>query len=236
MSDPRRTPGLSPVHIDSSSGASTEDAGRPGLSGREEQELLQRLRSGDEAAFVTLIDRHHGALLRLAQVFLSSRAVAEEVVQETWTGVVEGLVSFEGRSSLKTWIFRILSNKAKSRMVREGRSVPFSALGDADAQAPSAVDPDRFDSTGEWAAPPQRWDDETPERLMIRSEGLEFLRGAIEKLPQNQRLVVTLRDVDGLDSEEVCSILQISETNQRVILHRARSRLRREWETYLGGA
>lgn len=182
-----------------------------------------------------LIDRHHGPLLRLAQVFVSSRAVAEEVVQETWTGVLEGLATFEGRSSLKTWIFRILTNRAKTRGVREGRSVPFSALGDPAPDNEPAVDPARFRSTGMWGEPPRRWDDETPEKLMMRQEFVRALEAALEQLPPSQRAVVTLRDVEGLDSAEVCNVLQISETNQRVLLHRARSKLRRALETYLDG-
>jgi RNA polymerase sigma-70 factor (ECF subfamily) len=213
-----------------------EDLTHPPRSTPEELALLARLRAGDEAAFATLIERHHGALLRLARVFVSSRAIAEEVVQETWVGVVEGLASFEGRASLKTWIFRILTNRAKTRGVREGRSVSFSALGGLDSESEPAADPARFQSSGTWADPPRRWNDDNPERLMIRQEVLRLLEDAIESLPPNQRAVAVLRDVDGLDSVEVCNVLQISETNQRVLLHRARCKLRRVMEKYFNGA
>lgn len=236
MSETRRTPGLHPAGIDASSDDQRQEAASVTPPTAEEQALLARLRAGDEAAFAMLIDRHNSSLLRLAQVFVSSRAVAEEVVQETWVGVIEGLAAFEGRSSLKTWILRILTNRAKTRGAREGRSVPFSALGDPGTETEPAVDPVRFKPTGMWAEPPRRWDDETPEKLLIRQEVLHVLEAAMEQLPPNQRAVVTLRDVDGLDSVEVCNVLQISETNQRVLLHRARSKLRRVLEQFLDEA
>jgi len=172
--------------------------------------------------------------------FVSSHAVAEEVVQETWIGVLEGISRFEGRSSLKTWIFRILTNQAKTRGVRESRSVPFSPLGHSteDPEAP-AVDPSRFHSSGYWVdhwnSLPRHWDDETPERLLLSKEGLAQIEKAMSALPPTQRQVITLRDVEGLNPAEVCNILTISETNQRVLLHRARSRVRRALERYLEG-
>jgi len=206
----------------------------------EELRLLARLRQGDEAAFVSLVDRHHNALLRLAMAYVSDHSVAEEVVQETWIGVMEGLDRFEGRSSLKTWIFRILTNKAKTRGVRESRHVSFSTLGtsDEDADEP-AVDPSWFRTTGHWAgywtSYPQPWDEDTPEKLALSREGGAFLEQAIEALPPNLRQVLVLRDVEGLDPKDVCAMLEISEANQRVLLHRARSRVRRALEKYVEG-
>ena len=206
----------------------------------EDAALLQALRNGDETAFASLVDRYHAPLLRLAMAFVPSQAIAEEVVQETWIGVLEGLSRFEGRSSLKTWIFRILTNQAKTRGVRESRSVPFSPLGhDEDDRGEPTVDPLRFQSSGywidHWASPPRSWDEDTPERLLLSKECGQHMENAIEALPPTQRQVLVLRDVDGLSSEEVCNILGISETNQRVLLHRARSRVRRALERYLEG-
>lgn len=206
----------------------------------EEFRLLERLRNGDEAAFASLVDRHHNALLRLAMAHVSDRSVAEEVVQETWIGVLEGLDRFEGRSSLKTWIFRILTNKAKTRGVRESRHVSFSPLeGADDGSDEPAVDPSRFRTTGHWAGYwttyPQPWDEDTPEKLALSKEGATFLEQAIEALPLKLRQVLVMRDVEGLSSEEACNVLGISETNQRVLLHRARSRVRRALEKYVEG-
>ena len=206
----------------------------------EELRLLERLRQGDEAAFAEVVDRHHNALLRLAMAYVSDHSVAEEVVQETWIGVLEGLDRFEGRSSLKTWIFRILTNKAKTRGVRESRHVSFSTVGasDDDADEP-AVDPSQFRTTGHWAgywaSYPQPWDEDTPEKLALSKEGGAFLEQAIEALPPNLRQVLVLRDVEGLDSKDVCAMLAVSEANQRVLLHRARSRIRRALEKYVEG-
>lgn len=204
--------------------------------------LVERLRSGDEAAFVALVERYHPALMRVAQIYVSSRAVAEEIVQETWVGVIQGLGRFEGRSSLKTWIFRILTNRARTRREREGRSVPFSALPDfaADADEP-AVDPQRFYPPdhprwpGRWIAPPRSWED-VPEQRFLAQETRERIRAAIAALPASQRAVITLRDIEGWSSEEVCGVLGISETNQRVLLHRARAKVRRALEEYLSEA
>lgn len=208
-------------------------------STREEQQLLARLRAGDEAAFASLVDRYHSSLVRMAMVHVSDRSVAEEVVQETWIGVLEGLDRFEERSSLKTWIFRILTNKAKTRGVRESRHTTFSDVGgDEEADEP-AVDPSRFRTSGHWvdywASYPQPWDEATPEKLLLSKEGAGYLEQAIEALPANLRQVLILRDVEGLDSKEVCEMLGVSEGNQRVLLHRARSRVRRALEQYVDG-
>ena len=205
-----------------------------------ELHLLERLRQGDEAAFASLVDRYHGALIRLARAYVSDHSIAEEVVQETWIGVLEGLDRFEARASLKTWIFRILTNKAKTRGVRESRHVSFSPLGASDDGSDEpAVDPTRFQTTGHWAgywvSYPQPWDENTPEKLLLSQEGTTFLEQAIEALPGKLRQIIVMRDVEGLSSDEACNILGISETNQRVLLHRARSRVRKALEKYLEG-
>jgi RNA polymerase sigma-70 factor (ECF subfamily) len=195
--------------------------------------LVKRLLAGDATAFTLLVDRYHGRLLRLAMTFVTDRAAAEDVVQDTWIGVMKGLETFEGRSALNTWIFRILTNRAKTRALRDARSLPFSSLENPRDDPQSAVDPARFQSNGTWADPPRRWDDDTPEQLLMKQETVRDLQGAIETLPANQRAVVVLRDIEGLDSDEVCNVLEISETNQRVLLHRARSRLRRVLEEHI---
>jgi RNA polymerase sigma-70 factor (ECF subfamily) len=199
--------------------------------------LLDRLRAGEQAAFMELVDRHSGAMLRVAQLFVPSRAVAEEVVQETWVGVLRGLDGFEGRSSLRTWVFRILTNRAKTRGERESRTVPFSSLAarEADGDEP-AVDADRFTrpdggGPGFWAEPPRRWE-ESPERSLQSGEAVAKVREAVDELPPAQRLVITMRDLEGWPSAEVCNALEISETNQRVLLHRARSKVRAALEDY----
>lgn len=196
--------------------------------------LVTRLGVGDEEAFAVLVSRYHGSLIRFAMSFVSERSAAEEVVQETWLGVIRGLSSFEGRSSLKTWIFRILANRAKTRGKREARSIPFSSLKDPQSESDyePAVDPSRFTSRGSWADPPQRWTNAAPEELLQRQETMDLIHRAIGELPPNQRAVVTLHDVEGVEPEEICNILEISETNQRVLLHRGRSRLRLSLEQH----
>jgi RNA polymerase sigma-70 factor, ECF subfamily len=194
----------------------------------EDAELLARLRAGDEQAFVILVRRHHAAMLRLARGYVPSMAVAEEVVQDTWLGVLRGIAGFEGRSSVRTWLLRILVNRARTAGTRERRSI---AIGDPEP----AVDGSRFDATGHWAEPPERWIEEADSRLDA-AKMADRLRSAIVDLPDRQREVVTLRDIEGLTSEEVCSVLDISEVNQRVLLHRGRSRLRQALETEFGRA
>jgi RNA polymerase sigma-70 factor, ECF subfamily len=176
-------------------------------------------------------------MLRVAMMFVSSRAVAEEVVQEAWLGVLKGLDRFEGRSSLKTWIFRILTNTAKTRGEREGRSVPFSSLAGDTADDEAPVDADRFLGpgsrwAGQWASAPRSPRD-VPEDRLLAAEARARISAAIDALPENQRAVITLRDVDGFDAEEACDILGISEVNQRVLLHRARAKVRAALEQYL---
>jgi RNA polymerase sigma-70 factor (ECF subfamily) len=197
-------------------------------------ELVRALRAGDERAFATLLEKYGPSLLRLAQLYVSSRAVAEEVVQETWLAVLTGIERFEGRSSLKTWLFRILTNKAKTRGQREARTVPFSSLAADGDEDEAAVDVDRFagpDSryAGHWAAPPRA----VPEERLLAAEARERIEEAIAALPPNQRLVITLRDVEGLSADEARNVLGVSETNQRVLLHRARAKVRAAFERYL---
>lgn len=194
--------------------------------------LVKQLLAGDEAAFTWVVERYHSPLLRFARLFVSNEAVAEEVVQDTWLAVLSGLPSFEGRSALKSWIFSILANRAKSRAVREKRTIAFSELSAPGSESEPAVDPDRFTSAGAWSTPPDRWKD-TPESLLLHREALGVVDQAMAALPATQRAVVTLRDVEGLEAAEVCNILEISETNQRVLLHRARSRLRAALDRYM---
>jgi len=190
--------------------------------------LLQRLRAGDEQAFVVLVRRYHDSMIRLASSFVPSRAVAEEVVQDTWMGVLRGIGGFEGRSSFRTWMFRILVNRAKTAGARERRSV---AIGDTGP----AVDQSRFDEAGSWVAPPEQWIEDVDDRLRA-GKLADRVRSAIEELPARQREVVTLRDVEGLSSDEVCHVLEITDGNQRVLLHRGRSRVRQVLETEFGRA
>ncbi len=190
--------------------------------------MLERLRAGDEAAFMTLVGRYHDPMLRLARTFVHSHAVAEEVVQDTWLGVLRGIDRFEGRSSLRTWMLTILVNRARTTGVREARSV-------ASEDTAAAVDASRFDASGAWSSPPDRWTDEVEERV-----GAVALRGeilaALTQMPERQRAVVMLRDVDGLRSDEVCQVLALTPANERVLLHRGRSRLRQALESRIGAA
>jgi RNA polymerase sigma-70 factor (ECF subfamily) len=190
--------------------------------------LLAALRKGDELAFGSLIDRYHSSMARVARAYVPTKETAEDVVQETWLGVIQGLDGFEERSSLKTWIFRILVNRAKTRGERESRTRPFSSL-DTEAGADDrAVDPNRFNEHGRfagyWSAPPNARS--VPEDAVVLAELGQQLLGVLDGLPATQRTVITLRDVHGLSSAEVCDLLGVSEGNQRVLLHRARSKAR----------
>jgi RNA polymerase sigma-70 factor, ECF subfamily len=197
--------------------------------------LVAALRAREESAFEELMREYNASLLRVAQIYVSSRAVAEEVLQETWIGVLNGIDRFEGRSSLKTWIFRILTNIAKTRGQREGRTVPFSALERPDAVPEAAVEPDRFRPPdherwpGHWATKPEPW----PEERLLAGETRAVVERAIEQLPPAQRAVISLRDIEGWSSDETCNALGVTETNQRVLLHRARSKVRQALEDYL---
>jgi RNA polymerase sigma-70 factor (ECF subfamily) len=197
-----------------------------------EAALLERLRAGDEAAFEALVVRHYATMLAVAQTYVKGRAVAEEVVQEAWLGVIKGLDRFEGRSSLRTWILSILVNQAKTRGVREARSVPFATL---EGEEP-AVDADRFRGPhesypGHWRAFPGDWGRSAAAAVQDR-ETLRVVMGAIADLPATQQTVIRMRDVEGYSSEEVCAALDVSEANQRVLLHRARSRVRAALERH----
>jgi RNA polymerase sigma-70 factor, ECF subfamily len=202
-----------------------------------DRQLIDALRHGDEAAFGTLVDAHSPALLRVAMSYVPSRAVAEEVVQETWIAVMRGIDRFEGRSSLKTWIFTIMTNIASRGGGRERRSAPFSALAREEQGAPS-VDADRFLPAdhdrypNHWALGPTRWP--TPEEGLLSGETRRVILSAVEALPPAQRAVIALRDIEGWDSEDVSEALAISQGNQRVLLHRARAKVRAELERYFG--
>ena len=203
----------------------------------EEHALLERLRAGDERAFEALVARHYSTMLAVARHYVASRAVAEEVVQEAWLGVLQGLDRFEGRSSLRTWILRILVNKAKTRGARDARTVPFASL--APVGEERAVDPERFRGPedpfpGHWRAYPGNWQ-RLPEETLADREALDVVLATIHRLPPPQRLVITMRDIQGCEAEEVCEALDVSEGNQRVLLHRARSKVRSALERHFDG-
>jgi RNA polymerase sigma-70 factor (ECF subfamily) len=197
--------------------------------------LVERLRTGDETAFMMLVEQHQAAMLRIARMYVSTRAAAEEAVQEGWLGILKGLDRFEGRSSLRTWMYRIVANVAKTRGQRDGRSIPFSSLEGDDAG--SGVDPEWFQSQAErapggWRSFPEDWRG-IPEERLTAHETLAAIESAIDDLPPMQAEVLRLRDVLGWSSEEVRNALELTETNQRVLLHRARSRVRRALHGYL---
>jgi RNA polymerase sigma-70 factor (ECF subfamily) len=202
--------------------------------GGEEGRLLEALRGGDESAFSRLVDLHHASMIRVARLYVGSAAAAEEVAQEAWVGVLQGLERFEGRCALKAWIFAIVANCAKRRGAQDKRTLPMSALAEDD-DGGASVEPERFLSEdharwpGHWSQPPEAWG---AERLVSR-ETLDKIASAMEGLPPMQRAVMTMRDVEGLGSDEACQVLGISESNQRVLLHRARSKVRKALESYM---
>jgi RNA polymerase sigma-70 factor (ECF subfamily) len=204
-----------------------------------EASLIQSLRDGDEAVFTWLVEQYHPLLVRLARLFVREEAVAEELAQETWLAVLQGLDRFEGRSSLKTWLSSILTNKAKTRGQREKRSFVFSDF-EGNASDSPTVDPKRFNapSAENWAnhwtesAEPASWEG-IPENRFLSQETMDLIRRAIDALPETQRVVITLRDMHELSASEVCNVLSVSETNQRVLLHRARAKVRQALEDYL---
>jgi RNA polymerase sigma-70 factor (ECF subfamily) len=203
-----------------------------------DQQIIAALRAGDECAVRDLFRRSYPMMKRVARSYVASEAVAEEIVQETWLAVVAGIDRFEGRSALSTWIFSILTNQAKSHSARERRALPFSCVGPADAEEP-VVDPDRFQNDddawpGHWATPPRPW--QKPERRLLSLEARDELKAALAQLPERQRLIVVLRDIEGLSGEEVCDLLALSQENQRVLLHRGRARLRAALEEYMDHA
>jgi RNA polymerase sigma-70 factor (ECF subfamily) len=203
-----------------------------------DEETVTALRAGDENTFRDLFRRSLPVMKRVARGYVASEAVAEEVVQDTWMAVVTGIDRFQGRSTLATWIFSILIHQAKNHSARERRSQPLSSVASEGPDAP-AVDPDRFQTDdeawpGHWATPPRPW--QKPERRLLSLEARECLRDALAQLPDRQRLIVGLRDVDGLSADEVCNLLELSQENQRVLLHRGRARLRTVLETYVDQA
>ncbi len=209
-------------------------------SGPDENRTLALLRAGDEAAFLELVDRYAPAMQKIARAYVRDDATAEDVVQEAWMGVLRGLPTFEGRSSLRGWIFTIVVNRAKTRGVREARSVPFSALAHDEVQRDDpSVGPDRFAGPGEewprhWRDGPVPWTDRPEEKLLSR-ELRARIDAAIDALPAAQRSVIVLRDIAGQPTQDVCNALDLSETNVRVLLHRARAKLRRALDPYLTG-
>ena len=197
----------------------------------EDAALLARLRAGDEQAFATLLAQHDASLRRVARGFVSSPALVDDVVQDTWLAVIRGLDGFEGRSSLRTWIFAILANRARSRAAREARDLPFSAI---EPDSPT-VDPSAFGRDGRWRSAPERLDLE-PETGLLNAELRSHLLHAVDRLPATMRVVMTLRDIVGMGPEEVCELLENSDGNQRVILHRARARVRTALLPLVGSA
>ncbi len=205
----------------------------------DEAVLIDALRRGDEAAFAWLVRRYDAALRRTAAPFVKDRAVIDEVLQETWLGVIRGIDRFEGRSSVKTWLYRILMNIARTHGAREGRTRPFSAAGLASDGYAGAFAPERFRDAadewpGHWAAPPPRWSD-TPDLRLQARQTVDRVRDAVADLPWQQRIVVSLRDIDGCSADEVCTLLEISAENQRVLLHRGRAKVRSALEPWVGG-
>jgi RNA polymerase sigma-70 factor (ECF subfamily) len=187
-------------------------------------EVVARLRAGDEAAFTKLVSEHHRGLVRLARTFVGSEAAAEEVAQETWVAVLDGVAGFEERSSLKTWIFRILVNRAKTRAKRQGREIPFDVQEDE-----AHPDEPRFSARGFWGGPRPWAESDMDDKRIVA-----IVRRELDHLPDAQRAVVVMRDVEGLDAKDVCNVLGIQETHQRVLLHRARTKLRAVIEKELG--
>jgi len=210
---------------------------RASSTASDEAQLVARLRAGDEQAFEALVEEYYATMLSVARGYVRSRALAEEVVQDAWLGVLKGIDRFEGRSSLKTWIMRILVNIAMTRGVREARSQPFSSFAVDDDEP--AVDADRFRDAGDgfpghWRAYPRDWST-LPDGALLGRETLGVVMQAIEQLPDAQRVVITMRDVAGCQADEVCEALDVSEGNQRVLLHRARSRVRAALERHFDG-
>ena len=193
----------------------------------DDAELVARLRAGDEAAFVMLVDQFHAPMLRFASTFVPSRAIAEEVVQESWLGVVRGISRFEGRSTLRTWLFSIVANCARRTGARERRQMPV------DFDDERGVPEERFGRNGEWTSPPVPWADDAVERIAA-TQVVASIRGCFDSLPAAQRQAVLLRDFEGLPSSEVCGLLGISEGNLRVLLHRGRARIRNQVELDVG--
>jgi RNA polymerase sigma-70 factor (ECF subfamily) len=201
-----------------------------GWAGKPEQELVAALVDGDQQAFAWIVRKYWKSMHRVASGLLRSETVAAEVVQETWEAVFKEIGGFRGEASLRNWIFRILVNRAKRVGKKEARSIPFSDLARRDAEDDRRDPVDEFTRMGRWRSPVHGWRLIDPQNEAMNRQGLEFLSRELSKLPETQRVVVTMRDVEGLDSKEVCALLEISEANQRVLLHRGRTALRRALE------
>jgi RNA polymerase sigma-70 factor (ECF subfamily) len=216
-------------------GSAGDGGGEGPARGGGEEELVGRLRHGDEDAFSEVVERHHPAMMRLARSIVRDAAVAEEVVQDAWLGMLRGIGSFAFRSSLRTWLFRILVNRARTAARRESRSVPFSAAsGEAAGEEERLFDESEFRhplAPGHWTRPVRSWG-RSPEDEVLGAESRAVLELALEELPPSQRAVITLRDVEGWSAEETCNILELSGVHQRVLLHRARTKVRRALERY----
>jgi RNA polymerase sigma-70 factor (ECF subfamily) len=207
----------------------------PSTPATDDQSLVERAQAGDEEAYAILVRRYSPSMVRLARMYVPTAALAEDVVQETWVAVLRGLERFEQRSSFKTWLFRILVNRAKTRGVREHRSIPFASLGGEsgdDGDDGPTVDPERFGRDGAWTSAPRNWEDD-PVQALDAKEAHRIVLEAIDTLPERQKVVITMRDLDGLSSEEVRNALDLSETNQRVLLHRARAKVRTALEDWI---
>ncbi len=201
----------------------------PGIAVSSDAKLVQRLERGDERAFEKLVDRHYPAMIRLAKTFVSDESAAEEIVQETWTAVLDGLEEFEGRSSLKTWMFGILTNLARKRYKQDARERAWSTLSEDPLEEEASRVSEWFNDEGRWTSPPQ-YGAGDPESELMQSRLLERVHEAMEKLPARQRAAVMLRDVEGLSAEETCEVLDVTRGNQRVLLHRGRSKIREALE------
>lgn len=231
----------SPAPQQSERGATNDPStpAQPGSWPGEDVELLRRLRAGEEAAFASLVDAWSGSMLRVAVAHVRSRALAEEAVQDTWIAVLRGLAGFEGRSSLKTWVFRILTYTCRAKLERERRVPPLSdVLRPDELGAGPVVAVDRFLSAdhprwpGHWSRPPVLWA-RRPDEVLLDDELRHRIAEAVARLPQRQRAVLTLRDIEGFTADEVCALLGLQAGNQRVLLHRARSAVRASLEDYL---
>jgi RNA polymerase sigma-70 factor, ECF subfamily len=203
--------------------------GRAAPEDRDEN-IVERLRRGDENAFRMLVRKYHASMVNFAQAFLRDRSAAEEAVQDTWIAVMSGVASFEGRSSLKSWIFAIVANKARTKARRDGRMIPFADFGAPDEPE---VDLERFTPEGSWTSPPGDWPAISPERIVAGRQLFAHVMTILDTLPAAQRLVVALRDIEGMDASDVCAVLNITEANQRVLLHRGRSHIRQAIEDLL---
>ncbi len=202
------------------------------LSIADESVFIAQLKHGDEQAFLTLVERHHAGLMRMAMIFVSDTTLAEEIVQETWLAVINGIQKFEGNSSVKTWIFAIMSNQAKKHARRASRTVNLSALNNLTLDDLHNVDAHRFSGKGAWLEPPARWRI-NPEEALEKGRLLEVVKATIEELPEKQRIVFTMRDIQGFSTADVMSVLDITDANQRILLHRARAAIRAALEIHM---